>query len=521
MRFEPFVGLRYLMAKRERNVLSIITLISVAGVAVGVMALIVVLSVMGGFEGDLRKKILGTKSHIAVTAVGGYINDYRAVSKAVKGVDGVVGATPFVEGEVMINAMQNLQVVVLHGVIPSEIGEVSELAKNMKEGSIQDLSDPDAVSRSMFPSHISKTPHSASEQIRRSARRHADFVDSALEKEPPPPENLDPAQPDERPASATLSPGAQKGPRRSMPAIPGMAPANTGSTQGGAKRKMGGIPGMEPSEKPRRKVGGLVIGQELKKNLGVYVGQEVNVMSPMGDVGPSGRIPKSRPFRIVGVFYSGMYEYDTQFAYMTLEDAQSFLGIGDRATGIEVKVEDPDKSLEIKDEVERTLQGSVEEADKLVVQDWRQMNANLFSALLLEKIAMFIILTFIILVASFSIVCLLIMIVIEKGREIAIMKSMGATNRSIMGIFVIQGGAIGVLGTALGLGLGLLVTHLIASWGIQLDPDVYYISQLPIEVRPMEVTLICTSAVLISLLATVYPSIQAAKLDPVEGLRYE
>jgi lipoprotein-releasing system permease protein len=187
-------------------------------------------------------------------------------------------------------------------------------------------------------------------------------------------------------------------------------------------------------------------------------------------------------------------------------------------TGIEVKVSDPTHSEAARDALRAAL---ADWPQPLVIKDWRELNASLFSALQLEKVAMFIILTLIILVASFSIVCLLIMIVIEKGREISVMKSMGASNGSVMQIFVLQGLVIGVFGTALGLGAGLLLCDRIKAWRLQLPSDVYYLSQIPVETRPWEVAFICLSAVGISLLATVYPSIQAARLNPVDGLRFD
>lgn len=279
---------------------------------------------------------------------------------------------------------------------------------------------------------------------------------------------------------------------------------------------MKAVPGLDPGS-TQRKVGGVIIGLELKTNLAVSLGYELNIMSPTGDVGPAGGLPKSRPYKLVGVFYSGMYEYDTKMAYLSLKDAQTLLNIGPRVNGIEVRIEELEKTAQVKAALESALSAH----EGLQIQDWRELNGSLFSALLLEKIAMFVILTSIILVASFNILCLLIMIVIEKGREVAILKAMGAGQWGIMKIFVVQGGVIGVLGTVIGCAAGLALCWVIASWGIQLPADVYYLAHIPVEVRPAEVGLICLAAVGISLLATIPPSILAARLDPVEGLRYE
>lgn len=281
----------------------------------------------------------------------------------------------------------------------------------------------------------------------------------------------------------------------------------------GEEDEMPAIEGDRPADRARD-IPGLLIGPELAKALQVRLGDEVNVVTPRGEIGPMGPIPRSRPFRIVGIFYSGMYEYDANFAYTGLDDAIDFLDY-EGPTGIEVKTVDVDASVGIA----RLIQEAM--GDTVRVLDWQELNRSLFFALKLEKIAMFVVLTFIILVASFSIVAMLIMIVIEKGREIAILKSMGATDGGVMRTFMLQGTVIGCVGAFAGLILGLTICYVLATVGLPLDSEVYYISTLPVEVDPMEIVLIVVCAIVISLLATLYPSFQAARLRPVEGLRYD
>jgi lipoprotein-releasing system permease protein len=261
---------------------------------------------------------------------------------------------------------------------------------------------------------------------------------------------------------------------------------------------------------------GIVIGRELARSLRVFVGDVVNVISPLGDLGPAGPQPKARAFRVAAVFYCGMYEYDSKFAYLALPEAQRFFGTGDSVTGLELRVRDLDEARPVVRRVLAQLEGY-----PYRVKDWGELNRNLFSALNMEKLVMAVILGFIVLVASFTIVATLVMQVLDKRREIAVLKSMGAGMPSIMKIFVAEGLFIGAIGTGFGLLLGLGTCLFIDRVGIPLDPEVYYISNLPVRMNPVEFFLVALLSLVISYLATLYPATKAARLEPVEGLRAE
>ncbi len=416
MKYEWFIGIRYLKAKRKQTFISIITVISIVGVMVGVMTLIIVLAVMSGFEKTLKEKILGTQAHLVLLKASQEgMDNYEEVAKKVEGVRGVVSAAPFILNQVMLSSESSVSGVVLKGIDPDRVGKVTELAHNLKAGRLQDLK---------------------------------------------------------------------------------------------------GVEGEA----------GIILGVELAKHLSVGIDDPIQVVSPFGTITPMGMMPKMKRFRVKGIFHSGMYEYDSTMAYVSLESAQKFFSMGSHVTGIEIKTQDIYKVKEIGKEIRRLM------GFPFWTKDWMEMNRNLFSALKLEKIAMFIILVLIILVAGFNIISTLIMVVMEKNKDIAILKSMGAPSQSILKIFLIEGLIIGLVGTVLGTILGLgaafnlekiteYVEHL---FGFKiLASDIYYIDKLPSQVNPLDVLLIVITAILITLLATIYPAWRGSKLDPAEALRYE
>ncbi|MEE8300120.1 MAG: lipoprotein-releasing ABC transporter permease subunit [Desulfatiglandales bacterium] len=261
---------------------------------------------------------------------------------------------------------------------------------------------------------------------------------------------------------------------------------------------------------------GIILGSELSKRIGALPGDTVTLVSPIGKLTPLGRIANEGKFKVKAIFESGMYEYDSSMVYLSLTDARDFLSLGDEVTGIELKVEDIDESDKIAEIVQDKL------GYPYWTKDWKMMNKSLFSALKLEKVTMFIILIMIVLVGALNIISSLVMLVMEKTHDIAILRTMGASSKSIMSIFIFQGLFVGLIGTLFGLISGSFLCHLLARYKfIKLPPDVYYISTLPVRIEPLDIVLIALAAILISFLATIFPSWQASKLNPVEALRYE
>jgi len=422
MSYELFISLRHLKAKRSQKFISLNTWISVGGVALGVMALIVVIAVMSGFGKDLRDKILGTNSHVVVTNITRTgMEDYEAIIEKVKKAKGVNAAAPFILNQVMLTYGGNAMGVVVRGLDPELEAGVSDLKKNLVQGSLEML--------------------------------------------------------------------------------------------GGPAKSTG---------KPRR--AGIILGKELARRLGVQRDDVVSMVAPASRVTPMGLIPKIKLFKVVGFFESGMFEYDSNLAFISIYSAQKFFAMKGKVSGIEIRVEDIEQADQVAAEIQHSL------GFPYYTRDWMQMNKNLFSALRLEKIVMFIILILIILVAAFNIVSTLFMVVMEKNKEIAILKSMGASRSSIMKIFSYQGLIIGIVGTAVGCvggftvvpNLNEIVGFIEDLFGITAFPsDVYYLDKIPSDIQYFDSLLIVVFSIVICFLASLYPAWRASRLDPVEGLRYE
>ncbi len=410
MSFEWFVSRRYLKSKQKQSFISMITVLSTAGIMIGVMTLIVVIAVMSGAESDLKTRIAGIDSHIIIMRYNGPFADYHPALKAINNFQEIKSASPFVYSQMMLRSAYSASGVIVRGIDP-----------NLSQMVIKD-----AESRSL-----------------RSTLIHT-------EKQPS---------------------------KDSLPRI--------------------------------------ILGRELAKNLKVAKGDRVYLISAGTANSGMAHMPEMRPFEVAGIFASGMFEYDKSLVYLHITDAQKLLGMGDTVTGIEASVTDIFKAGEIAKEIVTTL------GFPYWARDWKAMNQNLFISLKLQKVVMFIILALIVLVAAFNITAALIMMVLEKTRDISILKTMGATSQSIKKIFVFKGMLIGLTGTLLGTGLGLCVCTLLKRYKfIELPNDVYYFSTLPVQLEPFDLFIIGTVTMVICLLSTLYPAGYASRMNPVEGIRY-
>ncbi|MCL4321464.1 MAG: lipoprotein-releasing ABC transporter permease subunit [Deltaproteobacteria bacterium] len=410
MNFHTNIALHYLKPKNN-SFISLLSFISISGIAIGVMALIVVISVMSGFDHALENKVIGIESQIIVLNYKGSINHYNGVMKDISAIKGVKSVSPFIYTDVMISAGGTSTGSVLRGIDIKTEEKVTNLKKYLIKGSLNGLDS--------------------------------------------------------------------------------------------------------------KKYNGIVFGKVLAQNLGVSVGDNVLIMSPQGQITPFGVVPKTERFTVCGIINSGMYNYDSTFSFISIKNAQMFLGLPPYTiTGIEVKLDKLGLANLYAKKIDKIL--NKKPSSSFYALSWEELNKNLFSAIRLEKLTMFIILSLIVLVAAFNIISTLIMVVMEKRKDIAILKSIGASSRDIMIIFIAQGVIIGLVGTSLGLISGFLIGYLEKTYHIiSLPSSVYYITTLPIRMTPSEFIVIGSSALFLSFIATLYPSYKASKIDPAEGVRHE
>ncbi|MGB5539154.1 MAG: lipoprotein-releasing ABC transporter permease subunit [Gammaproteobacteria bacterium] len=410
---ELFVGLRYTRTKRRTHFISFITLTSMLGIALGVTALITVLSVMNGFETELRTRILGMASHATISRYDGRLDDWQSLASLVENQPHVLASAPYVSGESMLSNGQQVSGAILRGVDPALEGRVSDVVDHIRGGDI-----------------------------------------------------------------AQLTPGGY----------------------------------------------GIILGSELAAALGVGAGDAITVVSPQITIAPTGVLPRLRRFTVLATFEVGMYEYDRGVALVHMEDAARLFRLDGAVSGLRLKIDDVFDAPMVVRQLAAQLPGDYR------LEDWSRKHANFFRAVKTEKRVMFIILTLIVAVAAFNIVSTLIMVVTDKRSDIAILRTLGVTPRSIMMIFIIQGVVIGVLGTALGVaggvGLALNIESIVPAierlFNVQfLAADVYYISEVPSELHWNDVWIMASVALLLSLLATLYPAWRAARTHPAEALRYE
>jgi len=415
MKYEFFIGLRYLRARRQETFISLITVISVLGVMIGVMTLNVVMAVMSGFEETLRDRLLGINAHISVVKSGDPMRDYERVIEKLRQEKDIIAASPTVYGQVMLTSGARVSGVVVRGVDADRINQVVDLQSYLLKGKLAALKS-----------------------------RHAIQVEERT----------------------VLLPG-------------------------------------------------VILGERLAAQLGVFEGSPVQVVSPLGSPTAIGVIPKVRRFVVIGIMKTGMSEIDSVVVFMGLAEAQNFFDLEGAATNIEMKIRDVKNSRAVAERLQRQL------GFPYLAEDWTRLWPNLFSALQLEKTVYFLVLLLMILVGAFNIVATLVMVVMEKRKDIAILRSMGATQRSIRKIFLFKGCFIGVVGTVLGVLLGLLVCAFIAQYEFALPEGMFLISTVPVRVYWSNFLLVAVASFIVCLLASIYPSRQAAKLDPVEIIRYE
>lgn len=449
--FSLFVSARHVRSQKS-GFLTVISVLSICGVAVSSCALSGVVSIMGGFSADLKRKILGNNAHIVIdTEARTPFADYQDTLDRARLISGVAGATPVVHGEAMVSSYSNLAGVMVRGVDPSSVGSVIELPNTLEVGRLTYLEQPELL-RKLPPGEV-----------------------------------------------IGIGPGGER-------LMKGRDPTASDDELDPAVTEA-----LAPPVRP-----GLIVGRELAKTLRVYLGDEVTLVSPLGDLGPMGVMPRTRKFRVAGIFYSGMYEYDSSHVYTDLETAQDYFATGGKVSAIDIKVDDAERVDLVTPQVAAAASGEL-----LRVRDWREINKNLFSALKLERFATFVILSIAIMVASFCIICTLLLMVTEKAKEIAILKAIGASDGAILRTFMLEGIIIGGIGTAFGVTTGLSICTGLSWFGLRLDPDVYYIDRLPINVDALEFLSVAIAAMTICTLATIYPAMAASQLRPVDGLRYE
>ena len=406
--FELCLALRYLVARRKQAFLSLISVISTIGVAVGVMALIIALALMTGLQGELRDRIVGASPHIYVWKVGEGMTDVAGDLARIKRVARVTGASPIVLGKALITAGEQQAFITVKGIDPATEGEVTDVRERMRKGSLQALGTP-----------------------------------------------------------------------------------------------------------PEDGLAGIAVGQTLAEQLRVSVGDSVTVMTPEGPLSPFGPTMGSRRLQVVGIFSLGLFEVDAAYGFVSLPTAQRLLA-RERPDFIEVRVDDMYAAPAVAAAIVDSL------GDTYVTQDWAQMNRSLFSALWLEKVAISITIGLIVMVAALNIIASLVLLVMEKSRDIAILKTMGAAARSITLVFMLQGLIIGAVGTMVGACAGLAVTWVLDTYQlIQVPMDVYQVAHVPFKVRPDDFVLVVLAALAICFVATIYPSRQASRLDPAQALRYQ
>ena len=522
----PLTLARRYLASKKRNMISISTALAIGGVTLGVAALAIVMSVTGGFQEQFREKVLGVNAHVLVLKYSIDFREYRDVMKKVENVKGVVGVAPFVINPMMVtHADRTATGVLLKGVDPDLMTKVLDLPKHIVEGDLKGMRRAGAKppERTVEPARNRLLPPGtgdagvgATGSLLGAMRQSVDRDMAAL---------------DAGATHADLDAGiadahARALPTASAPAVATGGPVGDITPDGGYKSELpetDDIPDSidpDPCKSPEQvaSMAGVVVGRTLAKQLDITIGDCVQVTSPTIGLsyGSSSRPPIAKQFRVIAVFEAGFDQYDSKLVYTDLYEAQAFYEYGDSVTGVEMKVDDIDRAHAIAREIDGLLANGVYHT-----MDWRELNHGLFTALLIQQIGMSIVLALIIIVAAFQVIATLTMIVLEKKKNIALLKAIGANDDAILRTFLYQGGFLGVAGTTLGLLLGFFCCRFLLAYGFPLDPKVYFISRLPVSMRPTEFVITGVFAIITCLVATIFPALYAARLRPSDGLRSE
>lgn len=500
------IGLRYLRSKKRATV-SMITLISIVGVALGVAALLAVLSITTGFERSFRDKVLGVNAHVLILKYGREFKDYPDVLQTVGQMPEVAGIAPFSIDEMMLTKDDRRAVVLVKGVTPEGVHTVLDLPNQIVRGGLEGLRRPGAAP-SPDPRVVPeddwdwlrelKDKEGAGPRVRRQEtiweaerRREQDRASRG------------------RPTIRVADPSDVEAALRTLgdSELPDDPSWEAGLSEGEVQEPLETLPG-------------IVVGQTLAEDQGLEIGDRVRMISPLAALGitlsdAGSGATRSREFRVIGVFQAGFQEYDSGLVYTDLYEAQKLFDEGDDVTGVELRVHDLDTSASLARRIEEELGGTFH------TLDWSELNRNLFTALEVQKIALTLVIATIIFVAAFNVIATLIMIVLEKKREIAILKAMGATDATVLAVFMVQGVVVGVVGTLLGVLVGGGLIAYLDRIRFPLDPKVYLIDHLPVEISPTVFLVTIAIALLICTLSTIAPSWWAARMLPVDGLRYE
>ena len=555
MGFPLELALRYMRSKK-RAFVSVGTMFAVLGVALGVGALATVISVTGGFRAQFREKVLGVNAHVLILKYSSDFREYRKLMEQMKAVPGVIGIAPFVISPMMVtHGDRTATGVLLKGIDPGRVKDVLDLPRHIVQGNMEGLrlpggKPPERRRHGLLDDfESSRDSDSLDPLVPLSPRKgSAPSASSA----PAPADSAEPAghgtvlrdikkiiddealkEPDLHSHSsawagaagdAAHAPEAADGAAAQAVVDPN-APVGSVVPEGGYKSELPEedlLPAELDPDPCRdaesiKHLPGIIIGVTLERNLEVKLGDCIQVTSPtIGFTYNRGamRAPVAKQFRVTGVFDAGFDQYDSKLVYTDLYQAQPFYDTGDSVTGIEMKVNDIEKARDIARDIDGRLQNGIYHT-----MDWEELNHGLFTALRIQQLLMSLVLALIIVVAAFTVIATLIMVVLDKKKEIAVLKAMGASNSALLRAFLYQGAIIGVMGTAIGLALGVLLCKVLLVHALPLDPKVYFISHLPVQVRPMEFVMVGVFAILVCLAATVWPALHAARLRPAEAFR--